>query len=186
MTRRFLCVLVTLGVLTASAQTPGTRRYPLAEHGAIVLAAPDGWRDEVRNPIPGLPPTIVFHSSSGPGFRLLVTPTWPANLDTPRPTAEAVRESACRAAAAVRSQAVETEIAMKEFKGPEAFGSYFTLTDRAPRPGEYKYMTQGVMGLADLRVTFTVLTNDGGEAIVTQALDMLKGARRDSGDGNAR
>jgi hypothetical protein len=47
-------------------------------------------------------------------------------------------------------------------------------------------MTQGMMGLADLRVTFTVLTNDGGEAFVPKALDMLKRARREGDGRNAR
>jgi len=146
----------------------------------MTLTVPDGWVDQVRQPDPRLPPTISIGPASGPPFEILVTPIWPARDDGPKPTLEAIRAAVRIAAEAAKGQAVEREIAVRDLSGPEAFGAYFSVTDRAPKPGEYKYMTQGMLGLADLRVTFTVLTNDGQERVVPQALDMLKGARRET------
>jgi hypothetical protein len=38
-------------------------------------------------------------------------------------------------------------------------------------------MTQGMLGLGEVRVTFTILTNDGHEAADKAALAMLRAAR---------
>jgi hypothetical protein len=58
-------------------------------------------------------------------------------------------------------------------------GFYFAATDRAPKPDEYKFLTQGVVRVGELSVTFTILTNDGQDAVVKQALDALKGATQE-------
>jgi hypothetical protein len=63
-----------------------------------------------------------------------------------------------------------------EFQGRSGPGFYFSATDRAPKPGEYKFLTQGIVRVGELSVTFTILTNDGQEAVVKQALEALKGA----------
>ena len=66
-----------------------------------------------------------------------------------------------------------------EFSGRSGPGYCFSATDRAPQPGEYKYLTQGIVRVGELSVTFTILTNDGQEAVVKQALEALKGARQE-------
>ena len=186
MLRLYSRILLVLLVLSGSAGAADVRRYALADRGALVFSVPDGWREEVHRAAAHLPPTIVFHPPSGTGFQVLVTPMWPFKPDVPKPSVETVRESVRRAADSAKSRAVEKELKIEEFKGAEAFASYFSATDRAPKPGEYKHMTQGMMGLADLRVTFTVLVNDDREVIVLKALDMLRGARLEAGGGNAR
>jgi hypothetical protein len=50
------------------------------------------------------------------------------------------------------------------------------VTDHAPKPGEYKHMTQGILPVGILMLPFTVYTNDGQQDIVTEALTMLKSA----------
>jgi hypothetical protein len=63
----------------------------------------------------------------------------------------------------------------------DAAGPAFTSRqrDRAPKPDEYKFLTQGVVRVGELSVTFTILTNDGQDAIVRQTLDALKGATQE-------
>ena len=173
-------------VIAVSAEAADVRRYALASRGAIILTVPDGWRDEIRSPGPNLPPTITFFASADRGFQDLVTPIWPFKEDIPKSSPESLRESVRRAADSVKSQAVESELKIEGFKGSKTYASFFSVTDRAPKPGEYKYMTQGMMGLDDLRVTFTILTNEGRNVTVHKALDMLKGARREMGSGVAR
>jgi hypothetical protein len=60
---------------------------------------------------------------------------------------------------------------------PSGPGFYFSATDQAPRPGDYKFLTHGVLKAGGLAVSFTILTRDGQEQIVRDALAMLKTAR---------
>jgi hypothetical protein len=41
-------------------------------------------------------------------------------------------------------------------------------------------MTQGNVQVGGLSVLFTILTNDGQDAVVKQALDMMRGAAHDA------
>ena len=182
---RILIALI-LSVQLAAALAASERRIALADRGFMTLTIPDGWVDEVRQPDPRLPPTISIRPESGPPFEILVTPIWPVRDDGPKPTLEAIRAAVRVAAEAAKSQSVEQEIAVRDFSGPETFGAYYSATDRAPKPGEYKFLTQGMLGLADLRVTFTILTNDGQQKVAPQALEMLKGARRGTGEKRVR
>lgn len=172
-------LLVSLCICSYIAWAADAKRYALADRGYITLSVPSGWIDQVRRPNSQLPPTIVFRPASGAAFEVLVTPIWPARGDIPRITPEALRETVRRASEEARSQAVETELKLEDIRGPEAFGTYFSATDRAPKPGEYKYLTQGMLSLAELRVTFTILTNDGGASTVANALEMLRTAKRE-------
>ena len=78
-----------------------------------------------------------------------------------------------------KTQAVEKELRVVEFQGRSGPGFYFAATDRAPKPDEYKLLTQDVVRVGELSVTFTILTNDGQDAVVKQALDALKGATQE-------
>jgi hypothetical protein len=83
---------------------------------------------------------------------------------------EAVRESAER----IRSQAIEETIEIERLRGTRGAGYFFSVTDREPPPGEFRYMTQGAVQAGELIVWFTILTNDGQEAEVDRALSMLQ------------
>jgi len=65
-------------------------------------------------------------------------------------------------------------IEIRTLKVDGGTGYYFSATDRAPNPGEYKYLTQGMLPVGELVVTFTILSNDGGEAAVSAALTLLR------------
>jgi hypothetical protein len=71
---------------------------------------------------------------------------------------------------------VESALPLQEIKGVDGRGCYFTATDRAPRPGEAKYLAQGIIRVGEIVLAFTVLTNDGQEAVVRSAFDMLRTA----------
>lgn len=121
------------------------------------------------------PPTIRFSTTADPQFRVMITPIWQAKTDKPLPEGAAVRELVQKSADQVQSQA-SNKIEIKELKGGPGAGYYFLAIDPAPKPGEWKFMTEGVLRLDDLRVTFTILTNDGQDAVVSAALEWLKGA----------
>jgi hypothetical protein len=84
-----------------------------------------------------------------------------------------------RASDGPKAQAVERELPVVEFSGPSGFGAYFSATDRAPEPDGYKYLTQGMLAMGEVRVTFTVLVNGEPAPVVQQALETVKTMRRE-------
>src|SRR5262245_32726489 len=164
---------------TKPAVPGATGSYPLPEHGVLRMNVPAAWRDEVRSGSSALPPTIVFHPASGERFEILVTPFWRAQADAPLPTKDVLRQRLEQAIEGVRPRALEQEIKQAEFVGTGGAGVYFSVTDRTPDASEYKFMTQGILGVRELTVAFTILTNDGEREVVQQALAMLQTAAHD-------
>ena len=91
-------------------------------------------------------------------------------------TPSGVKKHVERAADGFKSQSIEKTIAINELKGPSAIGFYFSITDKSPKPSEYKYMTQGIARIGELTPTFTILSNEGAENVVTDSLTMLENA----------
>jgi hypothetical protein len=121
--------------------------------------------------------------SGGAPFKVLITAIWSGKGSSPLPTTDQLKQKVRESAEHVRPQAVEKVIDVKDLKGSAAFGYYFTATDRAPKAGDFKYMTQGMMRVGDLMVVFTVLTNDGQSKIIDEALAMMKSAYHNDGKG---
>jgi len=152
------------------------RSYLLPDHGNIQIKVPVSWKDDLRQPPHRLPPTITLKPKTGKPFEILITPIWPASKENQPMSSEKLKQLVQQGAERAKSQAVEKTVPTQELRGSSGMGYYFAVTDRAPGSEEYKYMTQGMIHIGDLTVTFTVLTNDGQEKIVTDALSMLKSA----------
>lgn len=177
--RYAICSLILLLMpFTTSAEEVLTRSYSLPNHGIFVLKVPASWKDEITQPSSALPHTITLSATTGNQFRVMLTPVWPARPDVKPPTAEELRTAVRQMADSALLQSVEETIEVKPLKGAAHHGYYFTATDSAPLPDEFKYMNQGIIAINDLRVAFTVLTNDGQEAIVKEALSLLLSAQR--------
>jgi hypothetical protein len=179
-TCRFLTCLITVlffhAAAAALAEERGVRHFQLPGHGSLQLDVPGSWKDDVEQPPNRLSPTIRFEPKSGVPFEVVITPSWPPKKDTPPPGAEEMKRQVRLAAERVRPEAVEESIEVLELKGASGPGYYFSVTDREPKPDEYKFMTEGVIRVGDLMVTFTILTHDGQADIVMDALAMLKDA----------
>jgi hypothetical protein len=177
MPRQLIMCLAGLFIsLTASAVLAADARISLPGGGALILPVPDGWR---QAQYPGPVATLSLTPASGNGFRMLVSPLARAGTAIASMDAPSVRKLVESGAAGARSQAVEKSLAIEDLRSSTVQGNYFSATDRAPKPGEFKYMTQGVMLVSGLPVTFTILSNDNAGAAVEPALLMLKAARRE-------
>lgn len=152
------------------------RRYPLGNYGFLRAEIPSSWRDDVWLSPKGLPPTIILTPGGGNPFQILITPIWGAKKEALK--AESIREIVQKSAEETRPQAVEKTLKLVELQGISGKGYYFFATDKAPKPGEYKYLTQGAILVGDLMITFTILTNDNQEGIIKEALAMLREARQ--------
>ena len=71
---------------------------------------------------------------------------------------------------------MEHYLAVEPLTGAPGQGYHFSATDAEPKPGEFKYLSGGMLLVGDLVVSFTILTNDGQVKAKDQALAMLKSA----------
>jgi hypothetical protein len=159
------------------AQEPtAVKEYAIPNHGTLRLAIPDSWQ-VTSKPVPQ-PASTVFHITpkKGDAFDLQLTAVW---LDAPafaKTTAQSIKGNVQRSAEAMLPQAVEKIAAMQELRGTQSVGSFYTLTDRNPAPGEYKYLTQGSFLTGEVLAVFTVLSRVPGTPEVGQALRMFADA----------
>jgi hypothetical protein len=152
------------------------RRYKLFDRGILVLRAPADWQDEFRAAPDPQPPTIEFRPQTGKPFRVYVTPIWRNRPDIPLPAREWLRERVARGAEKARERALEKSVEVIAFQGRSGPGFYFSATDKAPPPGEFPHLTQGMLQVTQLLVTFTILTHAGETLVVRDALAMLRSA----------
>jgi hypothetical protein len=168
-------LLSMLGSAGALAQTPRVATVSLANHGTLTLKVPAAWDEHVEQ-LPGdVPPTITFSPKTQTPFEVVIAPAW-APAGTPVPDDQALLKEVQAASQKQSAQAVEKVIPIRKLAGPGASGYYFSVTDRAPSPGEFKYLTQGLYRIQDVILGFTVLTNDGQESVVAQTTSMIKSA----------
>lgn len=172
-----LCDLLCILVPQPFASDTSIRVYPLPNNGSLLLQVPTAWRDQVRQPPDKLPPTIKFSQQTSDSFVVLFTPLWAANKNIILPDGPKLRQMVQQSAENAKSQTIEKTLNLIEMKGTSGIGFYFTATDKAPKPGEYKFLAQGLIRVGDLMVSFTILTNDGQKEFVSKALTMLRTAK---------
>jgi hypothetical protein len=73
-------------------------------------------------------------------------------------------------------QAVEKTLTLQELRGTQSVGTYYSLTDRKPAPGEFKGLTQGSFLTGELLSAFTILSDNPGSSDVRQLLRMFSEA----------
>jgi len=147
--------------------------------GKVRLTFPNGWQESSERVTQlGIPvQRFQFHPADGAGFAILLE-IIPVDMDKARELD--TREALARPGKMELSNSVEKELNIQDFKGEEATGSYFTLTDKKladtaqPPPGEFKYVTQGCAKLEDLILSFRVVSNQPAGEEKTAALEMIK------------
>lgn len=157
------------------------KSYALPDHGTLVMQLPSGWDHEVRKHPGNFPPTIVLTGFEASPFVVMITPRWAeAGAEADFGTPKGIHAIVERAAQAAEPQSVEGRLSIVTLGG-QGPGYYFKATDRAPKPGDFKYMTQGAIRVGELVCTFTILTNDDKSTVQTKVLNMLSGAVQHTG-----
>jgi hypothetical protein len=170
-------IAVFFGNAVQAADDGVDRSYKLPGHGQLRLHLPTGWNDEVRQHPGDFPPTIFISGFDGSPFVVFVTPRWPdphaaSGFGTPK----SIRAIVAKAAHAAEPESVEGNLGIVTMGGGRGPGYYFDATDRAPKPGEFKYMTQGAIATGGVVCTFTILTSDKKSVVKTKALNMVSQA----------
>jgi hypothetical protein len=186
-----LLALAVLAVLLSSdlfAADPATspKSFRVAKHADLVLNVPKDWTQSTeQGPVPGLPPTIKF-SAAGGQFEMLVTPMTAQNGNADFASPANVKKLAEAQGKRMLSGSKEKSLDLQEIKGDKATGYYFTLTDKAPDPGSFEYMTSAHVGVGDLLVTATMLHHQKDLPQCQAGLAMLKSATQKPADPAAK
>ncbi len=169
-------LLVGFAFIAAAAEKASERRYTLPNHGVLQMKVPASWKEEVKQQSDNLPPTIALTPASGDQFKIFITPFWKESEDAPDINDYMVHRMVQRAADTNQPNAVEKTLKLIFLEGSSGRGYYFSATDKAPEKGGYKFLTQGILLVDELTVTFAILTNDAKKEVESAALEMLKSA----------
>jgi hypothetical protein len=177
-------LLVGFAFIAAAAEKTSDRRYTLPNHGVLQMKVPASWKDEVKQQAENLPPTITLTPASGDHFKIIITPFWKASEAAPALNDYFVHRMVERAAEANQPNAVEKPLKLIFLDGLYGRGYYFSATNKAPEKGDYKFITQGMLLVDELAVTFSILTNDEKKEVESTALTMLQSAIQAQGKGD--
>ena len=173
-------IAVSLLALAASgfsrADDSALRRYELPNLDTLELVIPAGWQDTVDIPPGDAELTIQLGPIAGDPFEVFLTPVSPDRTAPTAPDVDALHGAVRDAAARVQPQALETSLEIRRLQGTAGVGFYFSATEREPHAEDFRYMTQGALLIGDLSLWFTILSNDGQEQVVAEALAMLQAA----------
>ncbi len=162
---------------SAVAEDTFGRLYPVHGQEKLKLEVPVSWFHEIR-PSPGnAPPTILFRTKSPDSFLVLLTPIDPSKETVDAASDAAIRRQVENSAKKAEPLSVEKKLEVMEIRGASGRGYYFFATDPSPGPGDWKYMTQGIIRIGELAVSFTILTNDGQKEIIHDTFRMLRNAK---------
>jgi hypothetical protein len=154
------------------------RKYPISGHGMLELNVPTSWKVEVHKSQEKMPPTLIFKPASGDDFQVLVTVLWSNKGEPDFNSQSKVRILVEKDGQKLLPQTVETKIELKEIKGVNNIGYYFSITDKAPNPGEYRYMNRGAIGVGNLLLNATILHRVKESESIKDALFLLREARQ--------
>jgi hypothetical protein len=175
-----MALIVTfLGISIVDAAGVKTmRKYPIPEHGTLELNVPTSWKAEVHKPQEDMPPTIIYKPASGDDFQVLVTVLWRKTGEQDFNSPTKIRALVEQDGHKILSKAVETRLVVQQMRGVNNIGYFFSLTDKSPNPGEFRYLTRGAIGVGNLLLNATILHRVKESESVKDALSMLREAKQ--------
>jgi len=180
MTRSFLWTVLVMSVVVGSVfsaeEKTHTREYFLGRYGTLVFGLPKDWKDESKNPKGDVPPTLKITRSKPQRAEALVTPVWSSSGAQP-PTDLEVRALVKAQGERLLQDSVEKELVLLELNTSDVHGYYYTLSDRNPKRGGYPFVTQGMVSVGGLVMSFGVLTMTPDAAEIREVVEIVGGAR---------
>jgi CHAT domain-containing protein/tetratricopeptide (TPR) repeat protein len=142
--------------------------------GAIQVASAPDW---IGDPEPGsgsnTPLTLSFRENPQGAERLIVTVRV---LDGDPPSLVEIWSALHEAFNALRDHAEESRPVPCGITTTNGYGCFFTVTDRSPAPGEFRFMSSGMVLCGGLLLQFTILTNPHELMLFSRALATIRSA----------
>jgi hypothetical protein len=168
--------VVGLGAVAHAAETateqPEVRIYTMADQGLLTLMVPRYWSDGQSELVLELPRTIRFSARDG-RFEVLFSGRWSSRLDPVVMEPDFVFAVTAYGAKVAAAQAAEPEVEVKPLNVASGEAYVYSVTDKDPKPGEYRYLTQGAVNVQGLICTFTILTQEQDSPAVAEAIEMI-------------
>jgi hypothetical protein len=144
----------------------------------LELNVPISWKGDIHKPQKDLPPTIIFSPKKGNDFQVLITVLWDKIGEQGFNSQDKIRTYVQEDGQKILPKAVETKLLVQQMRGVNNTGYFFFLTDKAPNPGEFRYMTRGGMAVGNLLLNVTILYRVKDAESVKDALSMLREAKQ--------
>jgi hypothetical protein len=120
-----------------------------------------------------VPPIAVAFETKGDPLAMRVSLVAVPTQNDPRAVSEeGLRYFIGKAIEDLQPQAVEHKLEAQPLAGPRK-GFFVRATDKAPKPGEYKYVESVIVAVGEVPVFATILFNDAGAADATKARESL-------------
>lgn len=161
-----------------AAEQKAIKKYPIPEHGTLEMKVPASWKGEAHKPQADMPPTMIFNPAKGNDFQVIIAVLWSKTGEQGFNSQDKVQTLVEKDGQKLLPNAVETEIILQEIQGIDHTGYYFSVTDKAPDPGEYRYMTHGAIGVGNLLLSTTILHRVKESGSVKDALSALREAKQ--------
>jgi len=172
-------VVTFLGTNFVTAAGPKViKKYPIPDHGVLELNVPTSWKGEVHKPQENMPPTIIFKPALGNDFQVFVTALWATAGEQDFNSPAKVRTLVENDGQKILPKSAEKRLVVQQIRGINNTGYFFSLTDKAPNPGEFRYITRGGMAVGNLLLNATILYRVKDSPSLKDALSMLREARQ--------
>jgi len=168
-------VAVFLGTAIVCADEKTTiKKYPIPDNGVLELNVPASWKTKIHKPKEEMPPAMIFSPATGNDFEVTMMVLWGKKEEPDFNRSEKVKTFLEIEGEKLLTRIVETKIVLNEIKGITHTGYYFSVTDKNPEPGEYRYMTRAGIGVGSLLLQATVLHRVKESGAVKDTLSMLR------------
>lgn len=172
-------ILAFLGTNNVSAGGPKmVKKYPIPDHGVLELSVPTSWKVEIHKSQENMPPTIIIKPALGNDFEVLITVLWSTTGDQDFNSPAKVRTLVENDGQKILPKSTENRLVVQQIRGINNIGYFFFLTDKAPDPGEFRYLTRGGMAVGNLLLNVTILYHVKDSPSLKEALSMLREARQ--------
>jgi len=176
---RFLAKAAIVAEPAPESAAAQERTWPLEGRLRLRMRVPKGWTQSLETR--GSPPvaTITFEPPAGPAWVFLVSSIPGGDQPERFSDDQWMRNLVNGSARTVLPESVERKVDLHRTKGLHASGYYFEVTDKKKKleEGDYRYMTEGFVGLDQIGLTFTILANEKNAPVVREALAAIRSAR---------
>jgi hypothetical protein len=172
--KKLLCSLGTLLFCIALfAQAPATQVFPISDRGDLRIGVPEDW--VITGSLIKQPPSLLVKArpKRGDSFDVQITAVWLDAAARAKSTPTSIRADVEKNGKEMIAQAIERSLTLKELSGIQTSGYYYSLTDRAPAAGEFKFLVQGIMLKDQVLMAFTILSRTQNSPDVDQALRII-------------
>ena len=165
--------------LFASDNITTQRNYPVPGHGEVVLEVPENWEVTYLSLAGDKPPVITFYQTDNQEneiFQFNLSIFWDDGFKRDITNPENIKALVNDVGESILESSAETELVLNSITGTEGHGYYFNLSDKAVKPGEYKYLTQGALNVRELLLVFSLFTYEPDIQLQNIALEMMQTA----------